>query len=149
MGGGFNYLDEHNDDLLLYDYYIEDGDPINKADRLGPPIMIPKGTEINAYFGNDPHGIVTINSNVSLWNNDYEDGTLLSISFGMHTSEYFDFDFEYRQSSSDERFRWLEALYRGPNDIEYIKKHRITNQIFFIILNNMLMYCKFNRKASC
>ena len=106
MGGGFNYLDEHNDDLLLYDYYSEE---INKKDKLGPPIMIPKGTEINVYMGNGPNQKHTINTNVSIWENHYEDGKSQSISFGVNPSEYIDFEFKYSQSVSDEDYRWIES----------------------------------------
>jgi len=54
-----------------------------------------------------------------IWENDYEDGESHSILFGIHTTEYFNFELEYRESSSNERFRWLEALYSSSN-IEYI-----------------------------
>jgi len=121
IGGGFNYLYEHNDDLLLYDYYIEDGSPINKADRLGPPIMIPKGTEINIYTGNDPNQKYTIITNVLIWENDYEDGESQSISFGVYPRENLDFNFEYRQSTSKEKYRWLEINPNPETDVlEYI-----------------------------
>ena len=115
MGGGFNYLNEHNDDLLLYDYYSEE---MNKKNRLGPPIMIPKGTEINVYVGNDPNQKYTINTNVLIWDNDYEEGKSQSISFGVNISESTNLNFVYSQTYSDENYRWIEAYNKPP--LEYI-----------------------------
>jgi len=115
MGGGFNYIGEHYDDLLLYDYYSEE---MNKKDRLGPHIMIPKGTEINVHAGNNPNQKYTINTNVSIWENDYEDGESQSISFGVSISESTNFNFEYSQAYSDENYRWIEAYNKSP--VEYI-----------------------------
>ena len=115
MGGGFNYIGEHYDDLLLYDYYSEE---MNKKDRLGPHIMIPKGTEINVHAGNNPNQKYTINTNVSIWENDYEDGESQSISFGASISESTNFNIEYSQAYSDENYRWIEAYNKSP--VEYI-----------------------------
>ncbi|MBT6870204.1 MAG: hypothetical protein HOA66_01980, partial [Candidatus Marinimicrobia bacterium] len=117
MGGGFNYLDEHNEDLLLYDYYSENMD---KKDRLGPPIMIPEGSEINIYMGNDPNQKYIFNTSALIWKNDYEDGRSQSIVFGLSPSEYIDFNFEYIQSTSKEKYRWLEINPNRVDVLEYI-----------------------------
>ena len=100
MGAGFNYLGQHNDDLLLYDYYKK---------ILGPPIMIPKGTSTDFYFGTDPNRKLTLNSNISFWENDFEESQSQAISFGVNSSEYMDFNIEYSQSSSEEQYRWIES----------------------------------------
>ena len=100
MGAGFNYLGQHNDDLLLYDYYKK---------ILGPPITIPKGTSTDFYFGTDPHRKLILNSNVSFWKNDFEESQSQAISFGVNSSEYMDFNIEYSQSFSEEQYRWIES----------------------------------------
>tara|TARA_B110000467_G_scaffold150609_1_gene158229 strand:- start:638 stop:1858 length:1221 start_codon:yes stop_codon:yes gene_type:complete len=113
LGGGFNYLAEYNDDLILFNYHGTE----DKEDKLGPPIMIPKGTATDFYLGNDPHEKYSFNSSISFWENDFEKGRSQSISFGVHSSEYMNFNFEYSPTISEEKFRWLEAYGSVP---EYI-----------------------------
>ncbi|MBC8311804.1 MAG: carbohydrate binding family 9 domain-containing protein [Candidatus Marinimicrobia bacterium] len=122
LGGGYNYMAEHHDDLSLYDYHEK---------IFGPSIMIPKGSEINTYIGNDPHAIYTVNSNATFWNNDYEDGEAQSISFGIHASEFLDFDFEYRQSASEEKYRWIEAYYKATTEYIFAASHNQSQKYIY------------------
>ena len=123
---------EHNDDLLLFDYHKK---------LLGPSIIIPKGTAKDFYLGNDPHEKYTFNSSISFWVNAFEKGQSQSISFGVHPSEYMNFNFEFRQANSDEEFRWLEEYGSTPEYI-FASSHNQSQKFIYEMSYNP------NRKTS-
>lgn len=139
LGAGLSYLNEYNDDLLLYDYYSQNP---NKSDRLGPPIMIPNGTEINISMGSDPNKQHTINTNLLIWENDYEEGRSQSIIFGLSPTEHIDFSIEIRQVFSNEMYRWIEGY--NKSQLEYIFAESDNESQKYIYEINYI----YNRKAS-
>ena len=109
LGGEYDYMGEYHEDLFLYDYYKK---------RLGPPVVIPKTSEVYVYMGSDPNRKYTVKTSISISENDYTDGVSQSILFGMNITDYLGFNFQYRLVTSNEKYRWIES-YDKPL-VEYI-----------------------------
>lgn len=115
VGAKFASIGEHNDDMLLYDYF-----DMTLVSMM--PIEQPKGTNTEFYFGNSQNDFYSVNVNTTYWNDKFEEGNYQSFYIGINPGEKFDLSFEYKNSTSTEDYRWLDIINVGSSE-KYIFAH--------------------------